>query len=163
MKTTVRQPQTKRTMVQDLQPGTLFLADGTPSRDWSRRAVFMMLYQHTRFADLKKYQSTKRDLVCVNTGTGRLVSFDCGYPVIELKSDGIELEAKANGSWPNEIDAMPYFKQAGTGARYIGTEQVVTYEELESIAIEMETEAINPYLKALWRTFIRKLSKRRDQ
>ena len=71
-------------MAGDLSGGDVFVRDAVKDRPMSSRARYLVLWGHTRLADLKKYKSTSKAVVIVDLRTGRLDSVDKEQPVLRL-------------------------------------------------------------------------------
>ena len=75
----------------ELQAGDVFIRNARHGRPLRDRKSYIVLWPHTRFADIRQYASTSKEIICVSLHNGRLVSFDADQPVLQLEADNLEL------------------------------------------------------------------------
>jgi len=75
-----------------LKPGDVFIRDASQIKEVGNRESYLVLYQHSRLAVLKHYQSTRHEVVCVQVSNGKLSSVTHDQRVLKLNTDNLRLE-----------------------------------------------------------------------
>lgn len=84
MDITVEDPSWHGVTVGDLDAGDAFVVNQLKTTPLASRVVYMVMHPHTRWERLREYQSTSKEVICVNLRNGKLTSYDRSHPVLPL-------------------------------------------------------------------------------